>query len=101
MNGDFDLHQLLGALKADMQASLNQRAELFAQVRETTRLLTTLAAETRHYAEQSTRLHGHLAALAARVTLLENFKQRLLGIVFIVAAATGVAWDYLKRIISL
>lgn len=92
MSDDSATHQLLGSLKADMEASQRQRASLFDLARETNTQVTTMAAQQKAHIEKQDALEISHNALIARVAGLEGDRNRIVGAGAAIAAATGGAW---------
>ena len=89
---DRDMHQLLGALKRDMESSISQRADLFVLVRDVGIQVATLVSELKAHMDKEDSLEASHSKLTDRVTKIERDQSKIAGAFALIAASMGGTW---------
>lgn len=100
MSEDSEIHQLLGALKQDMESSQRQRADLFVLVRGIGNQVTTMTAELKAHMDKEDNLEANHDKLSNRVTRLESDRNRAVGVLAVLSTAMGGAWGKITGLFS-
>ena len=100
MNEQTELHQLIGALRADMASSQRQGQVMFEVISDIAKQLAVLCSDQKVHISNAMRLKNDLEEIEKRVQSLEVMKNRLIGIGLILAAGAGAAWDAVKMLIT-
>lgn len=92
MNEDRDIHQLLGALKRDMESSISQRDNLFMLVRGVGIQVATLVSELKAHMDKEDNLEKSHGRLTDRVSQIERDQNKIAGAFALIAAGMGGTW---------
>ena len=99
-DSDKEMHQLLGRLSADMDASQRQRAEIFTVLRTVGNQVATMVGELKAHMDKEDNLEASHGKLTDRVTRLESDRNRAVGVLTVLTAAMGGAWGKITGIFS-